>query len=81
MRPWAEAALNPKATNRIVEAAEAGTYAAGTEPEAGPCTKFPFQINLPVCSWCTSVPAHTRRILLPGLTLIAFLVQLEPFSP
>jgi hypothetical protein len=23
---------------------------------------------LAVCSWCTCIPAHTRRILLPSLT-------------
>jgi len=27
---------------------------------------FPFQLSLTVCSWCTSVPVHTRGNLLPG---------------
>jgi len=27
----------------------------------------PFHLNLTVCSQCTSVPVHTRRILLSGL--------------
>jgi len=37
---------------------------------AGPNTSSQFQLNLLVCSKCTSVPVHTRRNLLPGLTLV-----------
>ena len=38
--------------------------------EAGPSTALPFHLNLTVCSRCTGVPVHTRRILLPGLSSV-----------
>jgi hypothetical protein len=37
------------------------TYASSLHPLPGQAT-----CSLTVCSYCTSVPVHTRRILLPG---------------
>jgi hypothetical protein len=31
---------------------------------------FLSELKLSVCSWCSSVPVHARRIILPGPTLI-----------
>jgi len=40
------------------------------------------QLNLTVCTLCTSVPVHvhTRRIVLPALALLLFQFKLSPFE-
>jgi len=49
-------------------AAAAGTTSPAAAAAAQGLTLLPFPPHLLVCSWCTSVPLHTRRILRPGLT-------------
>ena len=52
------AALEP---GRSLKSSSGTTTVLGPGPDGGPW----LQLILTVCSPCTSVPAHTRRILLP----------------
>jgi len=45
-------------------------------PAAFPCCP----LNLIVCSWCSNVPVHTRRMLLPYCTNVRLSVQLPAVS-